>query len=90
LNPPNSLPFLSRLTNPKDLDLSYQPEDHEKPELPKGCIVIKMVRCGKEGCSSCPHGPYAYLVTKKDGKQTWKYLGLAKDLPRLVRKEATE
>lgn len=55
-------------------------------EKEKGCIVIKTVRCGKN-CGSCPHGPYAYQVTKKDGKQTWKYLGLAKDLPRLVRKD---
>ena len=43
--------------------------------LPKGSIVAKYVKCGKEGCRKCPHGPYYYLVWKEDGKTKWKYLG---------------
>lgn len=41
-----------------------------------GCIVVKLVPCGKQ-CSGCPHGPYAYRVVKIGGKQVWKYLGKA-------------
>lgn len=36
-----------------------------------GCIVEKMV-------NNC--GLYVYHVTKKNGKQTWKYLGKKADL----------
>lgn len=36
-----------------------------------GCIVIKHVR---------GYGPYAYHVTKTNGKQDWKYLGRADKL----------
>jgi len=25
-------------------------------------IITKMIKCGKEGCKKCPHGPYRYLV----------------------------
>lgn len=39
-----------------------------------GCLVLKLVPCGKD-CNGCPHGPYAYQVTKVGGKQIWKYLG---------------
>jgi len=41
-----------------------------------GTTVVKLVPCGKH-CSGCPHGPYAYRVTKVNGKQVWKYLGKA-------------
>jgi hypothetical protein len=41
-----------------------------------GCVVVKLVPCGKN-CSGCPHGPYAYRVTKQGGKQHWEYLGKA-------------
>jgi len=39
-----------------------------------GCLVIKLVLCGRH-CSGCPHGPYAYKVTRVGGRQVWKYLG---------------
>lgn len=35
----------------------------------------RKVRCGKERCNRCPHGPYPYLRVKKDGKWRWQYLG---------------
>ena len=47
--------------------------------LSKGSIVAKYVKCGKEGCKSCPHGPYYYLVYKEGGKTRWKYLGKVVD-----------
>ena len=41
----------------------------------EGTIVKRFIRCGKEGCKKCPHGPYYYLVRKVNGKTKWKYLG---------------
>ena len=35
----------------------------------------RRVKCGKDRCKRCPHGPYPYLRVKKDGKWRWKYLG---------------
>ena len=43
--------------------------------LPRGSIVAKYVKCGKEGCRKCPHGPYYYLVWKEGGKTKWRYIG---------------
>lgn len=37
------------------------------------------VRCGKESCTSCPHGPYWYAYWREDGKQRSRYIG--KELP---------
>ncbi len=50
---------------------------------PNGSIVVKYVKCGKEGCRRCPHGPYYYLVWKEGGKTKWKYLG--KEVPKEFR-----
>ena len=38
----------------------------------------KSIKCGKESCNSCPHGPYWYAEWTEDGKRKTKYLG--KDL----------
>jgi len=50
-------------------------DDLSKLGFPRGSVVAKYVRCGKEGCRKCPHGPYYYLVWKEGGKTKWKYLG---------------
>ena len=47
--------------------------------LPRRSIVAKYVKCGKEGCRKCPHGPYYYLVWKEGGKTKWKYIGKVVD-----------
>lgn len=39
----------------------------------------EMVRCGKQGCTRCPHGPYWYAYWREDGKTRSRYVG--KDLP---------
>ena len=39
-------------------------------------VYWRRVRCGKEACTKCPHGPYPYLKVKKEGKWRWQYLGL--------------
>jgi hypothetical protein len=33
------------------------------------------VRCGKDGCSTCPHGPYWYAYWKEDGRSRSRYIG---------------
>ncbi len=33
------------------------------------------VRCGKAGCSTCPHGPYWYGYWKEDGRTRKQYIG---------------
>ncbi len=37
------------------------------------------VRCGKEGCTRCPHGPYWYAYWREDGRLRSRYVG--KELP---------
>lgn len=33
------------------------------------------VRCGRETCSTCPHGPYWYAYWKEDGRTRKLYIG---------------
>lgn len=40
-----------------------------------GTIVAKEVPCGKENCSSCPHGPYKYRVYRDGENVKTEYLG---------------
>jgi hypothetical protein len=35
----------------------------------------QMVRCGKSGCTKCPHGPYWYAYWTEDGKRRSRYIG---------------
>lgn len=35
------------------------------------------VRCGKQSCSRCPHGPYWYAAWREDGKVRTRYIGKA-------------
>ena len=37
------------------------------------------VRCGKRGCTRCPHGPYWYAYWREDGRLRSRYIG--KTLP---------
>jgi hypothetical protein len=39
----------------------------------------EMVRCGKKGCTRCPHGPYWYAYWREGGKTRSRYVG--KELP---------
>lgn len=42
------------------------------------------VRCGKESCSSCPHGPYWYAYWTEEGRRRSRYVGKLDDLPELA------
>lgn len=47
-----------------------------------GTIVTKEVPCGKENCSSCPHGPYKYRVYRDGSGVKTEYLGPAETVPK--------
>lgn len=33
------------------------------------------VKCGRESCTTCPHGPYWYAFWREDGRRRSKYIG---------------
>lgn len=35
----------------------------------------QMVKCGKRGCTRCPHGPYWYAYWREDGRLRSRYIG---------------
>ena len=41
------------------------------------------VKCGKEGCRKCPHGPYWYAYYREEGRLRSRYIG--RDLPEVGR-----
>lgn len=45
---------------------------------------LESVRCGKETCRSCPHGPYWYAYYRENGKLRSRYIGA--ELPEEVKK----
>jgi|LSQX01.3.fsa_nt_gb hypothetical protein len=60
-------------------------------------LQLKEIKCGKKGCSKCPHGFYVYAYWRQNNKIRSKYLGkvgdpetqrkvdeLAKDHPRVT------
>jgi hypothetical protein len=46
-------------------------------EAQVGSITFRYetVRCGKENCSRCPHGPYWYAYWKENGRTRSRYIG---------------
>lgn len=46
------------------------------------------VRCGKQNCSRCPHGPYWYAYWKENGRTRSRYIG--RTLPAAARKSYDE
>jgi len=40
---------------------------------------LEQVRCGKRGCTRCPHGPYWYAYWREEGRLRSRYIG--KTLP---------
>ena len=55
-------------------------EEHESTDEP-GRVTFRqeMVRCGKKGCTRCPHGPYWYAYWRERGRTRSRYVG--KQLP---------
>ena len=48
---------------------------------PKGSVTYRLehVKCGKQGCTRCPHGPYWYAYWREAGRLRSRYIG--KTLP---------
>lgn len=46
-------------------------------QRPSGSFRIRVRRtnCRRSQCTSCPHGPYYYVIWKENGKVREKYLG---------------
>jgi hypothetical protein len=36
---------------------------------------LEEVRCGKSGCTRCPHGPYWYAYWREEGRVRSRYIG---------------
>ncbi len=49
---------------------AIDPTDEAKVSLRK-----QMVRCGKHGCTKCPHGPYWYAYWTEEGRRRSRYVG---------------
>jgi hypothetical protein len=47
------------------------------------------VRCGREGCTRCPHGPYWYAYWREAGRLRSRYIGKRRpDVPRVADDDA--
>ncbi len=59
-------------------------------EAQVGSITFRFetVRCGKENCSRCPHGPYWYAYWKENGRTRSRYIG--RTLPAVARQSYEE
>lgn len=55
--------------------------DRGRHAEPHGHVTYRLqpVRCGKAGCTRCPHGPYWYAYWREDGRLRSRYIG--KTLP---------
>ncbi len=45
-------------------------DDHPDMKLRR-----QWVRCGKDSCRTCPHGPYWYAHWREDGRRRSRYIG---------------
>lgn len=82
----NWIEDLIELDRGREPDLEdFVDEDEELVETreiedERGTVVLKLISCGKDSCSSCPHGPYAYRAYWEDGATRTEYIGRASDL----------
>ncbi|MFN2558004.1 MAG: hypothetical protein ABR592_14280 [Nitriliruptorales bacterium] len=51
------------------------PAAGDEAQLGKVSYRQEYVRCGKERCNTCPHGPYWYAYWREDGKTRSRYIG---------------
>lgn len=53
----------------------------DEPGEPAVRYRQRTVRCGKPGCTRCPHGPYVYAYWREDGRARSRYVGRADAAP---------
>ena len=68
------LVYRSSITD-EDIEADAEETIEDIEETDDGTIVIKKVPCGKESCTTCPHGPYKYTVQRREGGLDWTYQG---------------
>lgn len=56
----------------------HGPEAREPGRRGKVTFRQERVRCGRKGCTRCPHGPYWYAYWREEGRVRSRYIG--KDL----------
>jgi hypothetical protein len=47
---------------------------------PRVSFRRRLVRCGKDTCTTCPHGPYWYAYWREDGRRRSRYVGRLDDV----------
>jgi hypothetical protein len=57
-------------------DLTDLPEGATPSRPGKVSYRLEEVRCGKPGCTKCPHGPYWYAYWREGGRVRSRYIGL--------------
>lgn len=57
------------------LEVDGPPADDELGLPPTLTYRQEHVRCGKDTCRSCPHGPYWYAYWKQEGRTRKRYIG---------------
>lgn len=55
------------------------PDEDAQPRGGKVTYRQQQVKCGKPGCTRCPHGPYWYAYWREGGRLRSRYIG--KTLP---------
>ena len=61
-------------------NVSTEPTEHQVGSI---TFRYETVRCGKENCSRCPHGPYWYAYWKEGGRTRSRYIGRSLPAPAL-------
>ena len=51
------------------------PQFGDSPGEPEIHYRQQAVRCGKPGCTRCPHGPYWYAYWREGGRLRTRYVG---------------
>lgn len=63
----------------RGLLLARRGEEFDLGRLPeaRGKVTYRQerVRCGREGCTRCPHGPYWYAYWREGGRLRSRYIG---------------
>lgn len=73
--------FVRGLLLARDAEPLSDEHEVEPPGSRPGKVTYRQerVRCGREGCAKCPHGPYWYAYWREGGKLRSRYIG--KDRP---------
>jgi hypothetical protein len=74
-----------RAGRPSSVETFRRNDSTRRVEKQIGSITFRYetVRCGKQNCSRCPHGPYWYAYWKEGGRTRSRYIGRSLPAPAL-------